>query len=116
MRTEIHPTPALSGQYDLHPFQSLTLAAAKAADVGMVRIGAGTRIPAEGMRASAQHEIAYIVSGSARVDTADGSRIVSAGDVLISSPTELHATTALVDTIVFYVLIDPGQRLAASGS
>ncbi|HEY0942598.1 MAG TPA: hypothetical protein VGE08_21100 [Steroidobacter sp.] len=110
MLTRIHPTPDLSGHYDLHPFQSIALAGANAADVGMVRIGAGTRSPAEGMRASAQHEIAYIVSGKARVDTAEGSSIVSAGDVLISSPTELHATTALVDTIVFYVLIDPGQR------
>lgn len=69
MQTEIYPTPALSGQYDLHPFQSLTLAGANAADVGMVRIGAGTR-----------------------------------------SPAELHATTALADTVVFYVLIDSGQR------
>jgi quercetin dioxygenase-like cupin family protein len=110
MRTEIYPTPALSGQYDLQPFQSLTLAGANRADVGMVRIGAGTRSPAEGLRASAQHEIAYVVSGKARVDTALGSRIVNAGDVLISSPTELHATTALEDTVVFYVLIDPAQR------
>jgi quercetin dioxygenase-like cupin family protein len=107
MKTHIHPKPSLSGNYDLRPLDKLELNGASIAQVGIVRIGAGTRSPADGFRTSADHEIAYLIEGRVRVDTVDGSRIVDAGAVVVSSPTELHATTALVDTTVFYVLIDP---------
>lgn len=107
MRTKIHPAPALSGDYDLRPLGNASLDGAMSANVGVVRIGAGTRSPAEGFRASARHEIAFIVEGRVRVDTADGSQIASTHDVVVSSPTELHATTAITDTTIFYVLIDP---------
>ena len=42
-----------------------------------------------------------------RVDTASGSRMANAHDVIISSPAEKHATTALTDATIFFVLIDP---------
>ena len=99
--------PSLGGEYDLRPLDALALQGAQNAKVGVVRIAAGTRSPSAGLRASARHEIAYIVTGSARVDTAEGSTTVNAGDVIVSSPAELHATTALSDTTIFYVLIDP---------
>jgi hypothetical protein len=65
------------------------------------------RSPSEGFRTSARHEIAFIVEGTVRVDTAAGSRTVNAHDVIVSSPAEQHATTALTDTTIFFVLIDP---------
>jgi len=107
MNTRVHASPALGGNYDLRAIETLALDAASVARVGLVRIGQGVRSPAEGFRASARHEIAYLVSGRVRVDTADGTRIVEAGSVVVSSPTERHATTALEDATLFYVLIDP---------
>jgi quercetin dioxygenase-like cupin family protein len=50
-----------------------------------------------------------IIEGRVRVDTQAGSRVVDAGSVIVSSPAEEHATTALEDTRIFYVLIDPGS-------
>lgn len=107
MQTKIHPMPSLRGEYDLHPLEVLDLQGAQSAKVGLVRIAAGTRSPPSGLRASARHEIAYIIAGKARVDTAQGSKTVSTGDVIVSSPAELHATTALSDITIFYVLVDP---------
>jgi quercetin dioxygenase-like cupin family protein len=107
MQTKIHPAPALSGSYDLRRLDRAELGGAAIAEVGLVRIGAGTRSPAEGFRASARHEIAFVVEGQVRVDTATGSRIANARDVVVSSPTEPHAITALTDTTIFFVLIDP---------
>lgn len=107
MQTKIHPMPSLGGDYDLRQLEAFALQGAQSAKVGVVHIAAGTRSPSAGLRASARHEIAYIVAGSARVNTAEGSTTVSAGDVIVSSPAELHATTALRDTTIFYVLIDP---------
>ncbi|MBS0611803.1 MAG: hypothetical protein JSS24_01360 [Proteobacteria bacterium] len=107
MKTKIHPAPALAGSYDLRPMETVALHGAQSAQIGMVRIGAGTRSPAEGLRAGARHEIAYLVSGRVQVDTADGSRVIEADSVIVSSPTEAHATTALSDATLMYVLIDP---------
>jgi len=107
MKTRIYPAPSLGGRYDLRPMETVALHGAQSAQIGMVRIGAGTRSPAEGLRAGAQHEIAYLVSGRVQVDTAEGSRIVEAGSVIVSSPTEAHATTALSDATIVYVVIDP---------
>jgi quercetin dioxygenase-like cupin family protein len=107
MTTKIHPAPALGGNYDLRRLDSAQLGGAETVHVGLVRIGVGTRSPVEGLRASARHEIAYIVEGTARVDTAAGTRTVNAHDVIVSSPAEEHSTTALTDTTIFFVLIDP---------
>jgi quercetin dioxygenase-like cupin family protein len=107
MTTKIHPAPALGGNYDLRRLESTQLGGAETAHVGLVRIGAGIRSPAEGFRTSARHEIAFIIEGTVRVDTAAGTRVANAHDVIVSSPTEEHATTALTDTTIFFVLIDP---------
>lgn len=107
MRTKIHRAATLAGNYDLRPLESLDLAAAKAAQVGVVRIAAGVRSPPEGLRVSAGHEIAVILKGRVRVDTADGSFEIGVHDAVVSSPAEPHATTALEDTEIFYLLVDP---------
>lgn len=111
MLTKIHPMPALSGSYDLRPLESPVFEGAQSAQIGVVRIGAGTRSPAEGYRASAKHEIATILKGRVRVDLPNGeSRIADVGSVIVSSPAEIHATMALEDTEIFYVLVDPTLR------
>jgi hypothetical protein len=107
--TKIHPAPALGGNYDLRQLDTARLGGAETARVGLVRIGAGIRSPSEGLRTSARHEIAFIVQGTVRVDTAAGSRVANAYDVIVSSPAEEHATTALTDATIFYVLIDPAM-------
>lgn len=107
MHTKIHPAPVMTGDYDLKPLERAALDGATTAQVGMVRIGAGTRSPAQGLRASARHEIAFIVEGEVRIDTQAGARTAKSRDVIVSSPTEPHATTAVTDTTIFYVLIDP---------
>lgn len=107
MLTKIHPMPALAGAYDLRPLEKLELGGAQAGQVGVVRIAAGTRSPAAGYRTSAKHEIALIIQGRVQVETATDARIVEAGSIVVSSPTEEHATIALEDTHIFYVLIDP---------
>jgi hypothetical protein len=56
--------------------QTVHLDGAQAAQTGIVRIGEGTRSPPEGLRSSARHEIAYVIAGRARIDTAEGSTIV----------------------------------------
>src|SRR5262245_60195417 len=106
MKTKIHPAPVLAGNYDLRPLDEAQVQGASTAQVGLVRIGAGTRSPAQGLRVSARHEIAYIVAGKVRVDTEQGTALAGAGDVIVSSPTEPHATTAVEDATLFYVLVD----------
>lgn len=110
MSTKIHAAASLLGAYDLRRLENVRLDGAQAAHVGMVRIGAGTRSPTEGLRASARHEIAYLVQGRVRIDTQAESRVASAGDVIISSPAEPHATTALEDAVLFFVLVEPEVR------
>lgn len=107
MKTKIHPAPVLAGTYDLRPLDAAHLHGAQTAQVGLVRIGAGTRSPAQGLRSGARHEIAFVVTGQVRIDTDEGSAFAGTGDVIVSSPTEPHATTAVVDTTLFYVLVDP---------
>lgn len=105
MRTKIHPTPPLRGGYDLRPLENIDIEGVTKGAVGVVRIGAGTRSPAEGLRFNAEHEIAYLVQGQVRVDTEEGSQIVNAGDLIVASPAQRHATTALVDATIVYVLL-----------
>jgi quercetin dioxygenase-like cupin family protein len=107
MPIKIHPIPTLSGNYDLHRLERATLNGASSAQVGLVRIGAGTRSPSAGFGVSARHEIAFVVEGQIRVDTAERSQLANPHDIIVSSPTEMHATTALTDATLFFVLIDP---------
>ncbi len=103
--------PALAGDYDLKPLEALALDGARSAQTGVCRIGAGRRSPEAGFRTSGRHEIAMLLKGRVRVDLPDGTqRIVVAPSVIVSSPAEDHATTALEDADIFYVLVDPPGR------
>jgi quercetin dioxygenase-like cupin family protein len=98
--------PGLSGPYALVTAPPLTFDPVSLATVGLCRIGKGTRSPERGLRASASNEIGYVVRGHLRIDTAHASLEVREGDILTSSPTEPHSTTALEDSQIFFVLLD----------
>lgn len=105
---QIHRIPPLSGDYALSDVPRLSLVApVGAAQVGLCRFGQGMRSPDQGLRASAAHELGYVVRGRLRIDTAQASYEVQAGDMLVTSPAEPHSTTALEDSEVFFVLLDP---------
>jgi hypothetical protein len=103
---QAHSFPRLSGQYALVAAPPLTFDPVSVATVGLCRIGKDTRSPVQGMRASASNEIGYVVRGHLRIDTAQASFEVREGDILTSSPTEPHSTTALEDSEIFFVLLD----------
>lgn len=104
---DIHHFPPLSGGYALNSVPPLSLHNATQAVTGLVRIGAGTRSPESGLRTSAAHEIGYLVRGRVRIETASATHEARAGDILVTSPAEPHSTTALEDSEIFFVLLDP---------
>lgn len=109
----VHRFPPLTGAYSLASVPSLSLNGASEAVTGLVHFGAGARSPENGMRVSAAHELGYVVSGRLRIDTAQSSYEVRAGDVLVASPALAHSTTALEDSEIFFVLLDPMRALTA---
>jgi quercetin dioxygenase-like cupin family protein len=104
---QFHRFPPLVGSYALATVPPVSIAGVTQALSGLVRFAAGKRSPDEGMRTSAVHELGYVVRGRVRIDTAHQSLEARAGDILVSSPTEPHSTTALEDSEIFFVLIDP---------
>jgi len=105
--TNIHRFGALSGDYQLATAPPIDVSGSKKALTGLVRFGAGRRSPPVGLRQGSVHELDYVISGRLRVDTASGSYEIRAGDVIVANPDEPHATTALEDSEIFFVLLDP---------
>lgn len=104
---QIHQFPPLAGEYALASTPVLEIDPASRVMAGLCRFGKGRRSPEAGMKASAATEIGYVVRGRLRIETASASHEAVAGDVLTSSPTEPHSTTALEDSEIFFVLLDP---------
>jgi quercetin dioxygenase-like cupin family protein len=104
MTMRIHAHADLAGDYDLRELDTVRLDGAHEIKTGIVRIAKGTRSPVAGLRAGADHEIGYVVSGKVRVETEAGVLVVSCGDTLVASPDIPHATTALEDTVIFFAL------------
>lgn len=109
---QVHRFPPLTGAYSLSSVAPLSLNGATQAVTGLVRFGAGVRSPESGMRISAAHELGYVVSGRLRIDTVQSSYEVQAGDLLVASPTQAHSTTALEESEIFFVLLDPIRALS----
>jgi quercetin dioxygenase-like cupin family protein len=104
---QVHKFPPLSGQYALVSTPILGFDPIARAMAGLCSFGKGRRSPEAGMKTSAATEIGFVVRGHLRIDTANSSFEVRAGDILTSSPTEPHSTTALEDSEIFFVLLDP---------
>lgn len=98
---------ALAGPYALSTTDTFALNGVASGLAGQVRIAAGTRSPEQGMRTSAAHEIGYVICGKLCIETAVGAHEVAAGDMLVMSPAEPHSTSALEDSEIFFVLLDP---------
>lgn len=99
--------PSLAGPYALSTTDAFHLKGVSHGLAGQVRIAAGTRSPEQGLRTSAAHEIGYVIRGRLRIETAVGTHEVAAGDMLVASPAEPHSTTAIEDSEIFFVLLDP---------
>lgn len=104
---QVHRSSPLSGAYALATVPPLAFEPVGQALAGLVRIAAGTRSPDTGMRTSAAHEIGYVIRGRLRIDIAQQSQEVQTGDMLVMSPAVPHSTTALEDSEIFFVLLDP---------
>jgi quercetin dioxygenase-like cupin family protein len=104
MTMTIHPQANLAGDYDLRELDTVLLIGAHEIKTGLVRIAKGTRSPVAGLRAGADHEIGYVVSGKVRIETPVGVQVACGGDTLVASPDIPHATTALEDTVIFFAL------------
>ena len=103
----VHKSFPLSGAYALSTLPLQPVAAVSTVLAGRVRIAAGRRSPETGLRTSAQGEIGYVVRGRLRIDTAHASHTVEAGDMLSMCPAQAHSTTALEDSEIFFVLLNP---------
>lgn len=73
---------------------------------GMASFPPGLRHPAEGMSRHAGTEVSLILEGAFSVETAGGVQTAEAGTVSVIPPGEGHATTALVNSRVFYILFE----------
>lgn len=108
----ILPAAQPPGAYGLHILPALALSpGASGALAGCVWFAAGQRSPESGLRSSALHELGYVIQGALRIDTADGAHMARAGDMLLMSPAEPHSTTALEDSQIFFVLLDPTRAV-----
>lgn len=96
--------------YALASSDRLDLDRVSSGEVGLCRWGRGKRSPESGLRASARHEIAYVIRGRLQISTAEHQHIAQAGDILLSCPTEPHCVVALEDSEVFFVLLNPDER------
>jgi quercetin dioxygenase-like cupin family protein len=103
----VHRFQPLCGPYHVVTAPMIVVNGVRNVLTGLVRFEAGIRSPATGLRQGCASEVDYVVSGRLRVDTASGSYEISAGDIVIEHPDEPHATTALEDSEIFFVLMDP---------
>lgn len=72
--------------------------------VGNAMFPKGVRHPAEGLKPHKEREISYIIEGAFDVHLEEGTQRVEAGDLVVIEPGEAHATTALADSRVIYIL------------
>lgn len=107
MRMKILQPDPLTGAYALALTPVLAFQEVFQAQSGLCRIAKGRRSPEQGMRTSAKHELAYLIRGRVLVETASQKFEVTAGSILTASPSEPHSTTALEDSEIFFVLLEP---------
>ena len=74
------------------------------ASFGLATISAGTRHPENELASHDQHEISYIIEGRLKLITEQGVMEVGPGQVVWLEANEKHASTAIEDGKVFWVL------------
>jgi len=73
---------------------------------GMATFPTGKRHPVEGMSRHAGLEISLILEGAFSIETESGIQRVDANSIVTIPAGEGHATTALVNSRVFYLLLE----------
>lgn len=104
---DVHKLTLPDESYALAVAPDLILSGVHSARVGLCRWSEGARSPDEGMRASAASEVAYVLKGRLRVETATEVFDIVPGQIAITNPAEPHCVTAMADSEVFFVLLDP---------
>jgi hypothetical protein len=95
------------GAYRVETAPPLDITGCSVAQTGIARFAAGRRSPTSGFKQGCIHEVDYVISGRLRVDTPSDTYEIRAGDVVVANPDEPHATTAIEDSEIFFVLLDP---------
>jgi quercetin dioxygenase-like cupin family protein len=73
---------------------------------GVATFPPGQRHPAEGMSQHAGIEISLILEGAFSIETESGTRRIGADSIVTIPAGQAHATTALVNSRVFYLLLE----------
>ncbi|MBN7796633.1 cupin domain-containing protein [Parahaliea mediterranea] len=71
---------------------------------GFAAFPRGARVPESGLSSHDQHEISYVIEGRLEVTLEQQTRTLVAGDAACIAANELHASRALEDSKVFWVL------------
>lgn len=99
----------------LRSLLSVRYAAPAALEFGTAMMPRGCRQPPQGVSRHDGDEISLLLRGRAMIETADGRIEVGAGDVVFISAGEAHATEALEDCHVYYVLSKAGAPADQGG-
>lgn len=92
------------GELDVRTLVSLVGKDAAVLQVGIATFPPGIRSPAEGLTAHEHTEVSVILEGEFQVELADGPRSVRKDDLVVIPAGEGHASTALTNARVFYIL------------
>jgi len=87
-----------------------------ALEVGTVEFAAGYRHPQDGMSVHSQDEISLILSGRLVVEHPSGNAELGAGDVVFIPAGEPHASRALEQSRVYFVLFGLAEDNLPAGT
>lgn len=113
MSTYLRKSTPLTGPYALEILASIDTNPTKRIECGVVRFGRGRRSPASGMHVNSRHEVAFVLTGRVLIETQEVRFEAGPGDCIVGSPGDPHATTALEDAELFFVLIEPTRVVDA---
>jgi quercetin dioxygenase-like cupin family protein len=103
----IEPIEWQTGMVDIRALASFEAAGETVIQAGIASFPKGVRHPATGLSAHKGTEVSLIIDGSFEVETADGISRVDGNNLVVIPAGEGHATTALADSRVFYILFGP---------
>jgi mannose-6-phosphate isomerase-like protein (cupin superfamily) len=96
--------PASTGSVDIQSLLNLGPHDQAAIDVGIASFPASVRSPESGFSVHEQHEVSFVLEGEFILETPDESQTVKAGQLVHFGPGEQHASTAVCESRVYYVL------------
>jgi len=103
---EIYQLDSDTGGFEVSSFLHLAARRSGAVEVGSAHFPKHMRHPAEGFSVHDQTEISLVLTGGFSLETPQARRQVHAGEVVVIPAGMPHASTALDDSSVYYVLFD----------